>query len=239
MLGFLALGFVMGMSHALEADHLAAMAAMSADRTGGRRRMALRGAFWGLGHTVTLFLLSGLVLVFGFALTEQRSALLEAGVGVMLVGLGVNLLWRLARRRVHFHAHSHGDGGLHLHAHSHAGETGAHAQSHHDHDHPAGLPWRALLVGLMHGAAGSAGLLALALAATQSAAVALAYIVVFGIGSMAGMAALTFVVAWPLGMVERAARVVHLGLVVLAAALAIGIGIDVVLTNAPAALGAA
>jgi ABC-type nickel/cobalt efflux system permease component RcnA len=146
MLGFLSLGFLMGMSHALEADHLAAMAAMSADKTGGRNRMALRGAFWGTGHTIMLLVLGGLVLIFGYALTEARAARLEFSVGVMLVLLGGNLLWRLARRRVHFHAHFHGDGRVHLHAHSHAGETGPHDASPHQHEHPAGLPWPALLV---------------------------------------------------------------------------------------------
>lgn len=237
MLGLLSLGFLMGMAHALEADHLAAMAAMSADRSGGRRRMALRGAFWGSGHTITLFALGALVLIFGYALTEARAARLEFAVGVMLVLLGANLLWRLARRRVHFHAHSHGGGRMHLHAHSHAGETGPHAASTHDHAHPQGLPWRALLVGLMHGAAGSAGLLTLAVATTQSPLVALSYILIFGIGSVAGMATLSFAVAWPLSAIERTARVLHVGVAILAAIVAIGLGVDAMAANAPLAWG--
>lgn len=237
MLGFLSLGFLMGMSHALEADHLAAMAAMSADKTGGRNRMALRGAFWGTGHTIMLLVLGGLVLIFGYALTEARAARLEFSVGVMLVLLGGNLLWRLARRRVHFHAHLHGDGRVHLHAHSHAGETGPHDASPHQHEHPAGLPWPALLVGLMHGAAGSAGLLTLAVATTQSPAVALGYILIFGVGSVAGMAALSYAVAWPMGAVERAARVLHVAVAVLAGLVAIGLGVEVMAANAPLAWG--
>lgn len=237
MLGFLSLGFLMGMTHALEADHLAAMAAMSADKSGGRKRMAIRGAFWGTGHTITLFFLGALVLVFGYALTETRAARLEFGVGVMLVALGLNLLWRLARNRVHFHAHSHGGGKLHLHAHSHAGEAAPHAASPHAHEHAQGLPWRALLVGLMHGAAGSAGLLTLAVATTQSPVVALGYILVFGIGSICGMAALSFAVAWPMGAIERAARVLHVGVAILAGAVAIGLGVEVLAANAPIAWG--
>ncbi|GHE01094.1 hypothetical protein U879_13135 [Defluviimonas sp. 20V17] len=237
MLGFLSLGFLIGMTHALEADHLAAMAAMSAEKTGGRRRMALRGAFWGTGHTITLFALGALVLVFGYALTDVRAAWLEFAVGVMLVALGVNLLWRLARKRVHFHAHSHGNGNVHLHAHSHAGETAPHGASTHAHVHAQGLPWRALLVGLMHGAAGSAGLLALAVATTQSPTVALGYILIFGLGSVAGMAALSFAVAWPLASIERTAKVLHMGVVVAAAVVAIGIGAEVIAETAPIAWG--
>lgn len=237
MLGFLSLGFLMGMSHALEADHLAAMAAMSADRAGGRKRMALRGAFWGTGHTIMLFALGALVLVFGYALTEARAARIEFFVGVMLVLLGINLFWRLARRRVHFHAHSHGDGKVHLHAHSHAGEEVPHHASPHDHEHPQGLPWRALLVGLMHGAAGSAGVLTLAVATTQSPAVALGYILIFGVGSICGMAVLSYAVAWPMGAVERAARVLHVAVAVLAGLVAIGLGVEVMAANASLAWG--
>ncbi len=237
MLGFLSLGFLMGMSHALEADHLAAMAAMSADKSGGRRRMALRGAFWGTGHTITLFLLCSLVLIFGYALTEARAARIEFGVGVMLVALGLNLFWRLARRRVHFHAHSHDDGRVHLHAHSHEGESESHQHSTHDHVHPPGLPWRALLVGLMHGAAGSAGLLTLAVATTQSPTVALGYILVFGIGSIFGMASLSFAVAWPMTFIEQTARVLHVTVAVLAGVVAVGLGIEVMAANAGAAWG--
>lgn len=232
MLGFLSLGFLMGMTHALEADHLAAMAAMSADRTGGRRRMALRGALWGTGHTIMLFMLGALVLIFGYALTETRAARLEFAVGVMLVGLGANLLWRLARRRVHFHAHSHGDGTVHLHAHQHAAERGAHDASPHAHEHRQGLPWRALVVGLMHGAAGSAGLLTLAVATTQSPTVALGYVLIFGLGSICGMASLSLVVAWPLGAMESTARVLHVGVAVLAATVAMGLGVEVMAENA-------
>ena len=235
MLGFLSLGFLIGMTHALEADHLAAMAAMSADKTGGRRRMALRGAFWGTGHTIMLFLLGGLVLVFGYALTEARAARIEFFVGIMLVLLGLNLFWRLARKRVHFHAHSHGNGKVHLHAHSHAGETAPHAASTHAHEHAQGLPWRALLVGLMHGAAGSAGLLTLAVATTQSPLVALGYILIFGVGSICGMAALSYAVAWPMGAIERTARVLHVAVAILAGVVAIGLGVEVMAANATTA----
>lgn len=237
MLGILALGFLMGMSHALEADHLAAMAAISGDRSTQKRKMMMRGAFWGAGHTLTLFVLGSLVIVFGFVLTDANAARLEFAVGVMLVLLGVHLVVRMSRRKIHFHAHSHEDGKPHLHAHSHHGETGGHTASSHHHSHPEGLPWRALLVGLVHGAAGSAGLLTLVIATTQSPLISLAYIIIFGVGSIFGMAVLSYAVAWPLGAIERSARSIHMTVTVAAALFAFGIGANVMLSTATLAWG--
>ncbi len=232
MFGILALGFLIGMTHALEADHLAAMAAISSDHTAQKRKMMLRGAFWGAGHSLTLFALGGVVIVFGFVLTDATAARLEFSVGAMLVLLGLHLVVRMWRRKIHFHAHRHEDGKAHLHAHSHHGEKSAHSDSSHQHSHPDGLPWRALIVGLVHGAAGSAGLLTLVIATTQSALVALAYILVFGVGSIVGMAVLSYAVAWPLGAIERSARKIHVTVTVLAALFAVGIGVNVMRSTA-------
>jgi hypothetical protein len=102
---------------------------------------------------------------------------------------------------VHFHKHGHGDGTIHIHAHSHAGETFAHARAAHTHAH--GFRWRTLLVGLMHGMAGSAALLVLAVSQASSPAAALGYIALFGIGSMVGMGALSTVIAVPLAVSAR------------------------------------
>jgi ABC-type nickel/cobalt efflux system permease component RcnA len=111
------------------------------------------------------------------------------------------VLWRLWRDRVHFHQHGHGDGTVHIHAHSHAGETAPHARASHAHAH--GFRWRALLVGLMHGMAGSAALLVLAVSQASSPAVGLGYVALFGIGSMVGMGALSTVIAVPLAVSAR------------------------------------
>ena len=237
MFGILALGFLMGMSHALEADHLAAMAAISSDRSTQKRKMMMRGAFWGAGHTITLFLLGSLVIVFGFVLTDAAAARLEFAVGAMLALLGVHLVIRMWRRKVHFHAHRHEDGKAHLHAHSHYGEKNGHSSSSHHHTHPEGLPWRALLIGLVHGAAGSAGLLTLVIATTQSPLVALAYIIIFGVGSVFGMAVLSYAVAWPLGVIERSARTIHITVTISAALFAVVIGANVMLSTATLAWG--
>ena len=200
MFGILGLGFLLGMQHALEADHVAAVSSIAARRT-HVGDIVKHGLTWGLGHTLTLFAFAGAAILLGRAIPEHFARPLETAVGVMLVGLGAHVLWRLSRDRVHFHKHGHGDGTIHIHAHSHAGETVAHARAAHTHLH--GFRWRTLLVGLMHGMAGSAALLVLAVSQASSPAVALGYIALFGIGSMVGMGALSTVIAVPLALSAR------------------------------------
>ncbi len=225
------------MQHALEADHLAAVGTMAAGQDGSKGRLALRGAVWGLGHTVTLFAICTAVILLGMSLTERMAATLEFGVGVMLVFLGLDVLRRMRSQRIHFHAHEHDGGRPHIHAHSHLGATAPHGQDPHEHRHPEGFLLRALVIGLVHGAAGSAGLLALAVAATRDPWSALGYVAVFGLGSILGMAALSFVAAWPLRAAERHAKWLHGGLSLGAAMLAVGIGFDVMAETAARAWG--
>ncbi len=200
MLGILGLGFLLGMQHALEADHVAAVSSIAARRT-DVGDIVKHGLTWGLGHTLTLLIVAGAALGLGQAMPEHLARSIETAVGIMLVGLGAHVLWRLWRDRVHFHQHGHGDGTVHLHAHSHAGETMAHARASHAHEH--GIRWRTLLVGLIHGMAGSAALLVLAVSQASNVAVGLGYIALFGIGSMLGMAALSTVIAVPLAFSAR------------------------------------
>jgi hypothetical protein len=103
---------------------------------------------------------------------------------------------------VHFHSHGHGDGNVHFHAHSHAGAKVPHRRAAHAHAH-LGFRWRTLLVGLMHGMAGSAALLVLAASQASSAAAGLGYVALFGVGSMIGMAALSALIAVPLAVSAR------------------------------------
>jgi hypothetical protein len=166
MLGILGLGFLLGMQHALEADHVAAVSSIAARRT-DIGDIVKHGLTWGLGHTLTLFVFAGLAILLGHAIPERLARPLETAVGVMLVGLGAHVLWRLWRDRVH------------------------------------GFRWRTLLVGLMHGMAGSAALLMLAVAKASSAMAGLGYVALFGIGSMVGMGALSAVIAVPLAVSAR------------------------------------
>ena len=200
MFGILGLGFLLGMQHALEADHIAAVSSIAARRS-QVGDIVRHGLTWGLGHTLTLFAFAGAAIWLGRAIPEHVARPLETAVGIMLVGLGMHVLWRLWRDRVHFHRHGHDDGTVHIHAHSHAGETRPHARAPHAHAH--GFRWRTLLVGLMHGMAGSAALLVLAVSQAASPAIGLGYVALFGIGSMIGMAALSTVIAVPLAVSAR------------------------------------
>lgn len=198
MKSILILGLLMGMRHAMEADHLAAVASL-ATRSRGFRGTVIRGAVWGLGHTFTLALVGGACLLLEAAIPERVARFLELGVGVMLLGLGAEVLWRMHKKRIHIHLHRHDDGKVHLHAHSHApAEAEAHNASRHHHPHPEGFPGRALLVGMVHGLAGSAALVLVALSGVGSLGLGLAYIGLFGLGSILGMAALSAVIALPL-----------------------------------------
>ena len=225
MFAILGLGFLLGMQHALEADHIAAVSSIAARRS-HVGDIVRHGLTWGLGHTLTLFAFAGAAILLGRAIPEHVARPMETAVGVMLVGLGAHVLWRLWRDRVHFHRHGHGDGTVHIHAHSHAGETLPHARAPHAHAH--GFRWRTLVVGLMHGMAGSAALLVLAVSQAASAAVGLGYVALFGIGSMIGMAALSTVIAVPLAASARWLTWANRGLQGVVGAVTIVIGITTI-----------
>ena len=194
-------GFIVGMQHALEADHLAAIASLSTGST-SRRVLLLRGGFWGLGHTITLLTICGLLLMLGESISARTASLLEFAVGLMIILLGANVLLKLFRKRMHFHVHRHGRGTIHLHTHSHANDNAPHPESAHDHVHQNSGFVRVLLIGMVHGAAGSAGLLVLAVAA-NTLAQAVGYVLAFGAGSILGMASMSLVASYPLRLVER------------------------------------
>lgn len=213
MLWTLSLGLMIGMQHALEADHVAAVSCIAA-RERSVRKIVRHGAVWGVGHTVTLMLVAGGAILVGASLPDRFAAFLEMLVGVMLVALGTHVLYRLVRERVHFHRHRHSDGTVHLHAHSHGNDlpTDAPHMPKHDHDHPSGLPWRTLLIGMTHGLAGSAALLVLTAAGLESPAMGVLYVLLFGIGSVLGMAILSALMAVPLAWTAKALTWTHRGL---------------------------
>ena len=238
MVGILIFGFLIGMSHALEADHLAAVGAMAVHNKSSKKSLALRGAVWGAGHTISLFGICALVLITGIPLTDQVSAMLEFAVGIMLVVIGIDVIRRIRQRKIHFHVHHHDEGKPHLHAHSHEFSQVPHEADTHQHAHPTGLPIKALFVGITHGAAGSAALLVLIVAATQDVYTALGYVLFFGMGSILGMTVLSLVVAWPLSFAEKQAYWLHRGISYSAALVAIILGTTLMFeTGQPAFLG--
>jgi high-affinity nickel permease len=221
MFGILGLGFLLGMQHALEADHIAAVSSIAARRTSIGEIVRL-GLTWGLGHTITLFLFAGAAILLGHAIPEHLARPLDTAVGIMLVALGSNVLWRMWHDQVHFHQHSHIDGTVHLHLHGHAGEALPHTRDVHSHEH--GFRWRSLLVGLMHGMAGSAALLVLAVSQAGNPLFGLIYVLLFGLGSMIGMGALSAVIAFPLAMSARYLVWANRGLQVVVGIVTIAIG---------------
>jgi high-affinity nickel permease len=231
MFGILGLGFLLGMQHALEADHIAAVSSIAARRT-DVGDIVKHGLTWGLGHTLTLFAFAGAAILLGHAIPEHLSRPIETAVGIMLVGLGAHVLWRLWRDRVHIHRHAHDDGTVHIHVHSHTGETlpRPHARAGHAHAH--GFRWRTLLVGLMHGMAGSAALLVLTVSKASSPAVGLAYVALFGIGSMFGMGALSTVIAVPLAVSARWLTWANRSLQGAVGLITIGIGVTTIYAQA-------
>lgn len=226
-------GFLLGMTHAIEPDHLAAMGTMTTDKPGWRR-LAWRGAVWGLGHTLTLLAISMGVILLGWTLSLQTSALLEMMVGFMLVGLAILLFVRLWRLRMHIHVHSHEDGTTHVHFHSHEAGLATHDghDSHtHRHDHTRQFSLKALGIGMVHGAAGSGALLVLVVAASPSPLIAASYIILFGLGSMLGMAAIGFMASWPLAIFTRWGNGPRLGLDIMMAAIALIVGSTIIYDN--------
>lgn len=228
MLGVLVLGFLVGLQHAMEADHLAAVASL-ATRSRGLRDAMRQGAVWGLGHTLTLFLFAGAVLLADNLVPKTVASGLELAVGVMLILLGADVLRRVVRDRIHFHAHDHGRN-RHFHAHSHR-EPVDHEHDPHEHIHTKRLPPRALLVGMMHGMAGSAALIVLAVETVRSPWQGLAYIAIFGLGSVVGMAIVGAVIGLPLRYSPRGLTWVHNGLEILVGVFTVGLGGYVLLDN--------
>jgi hypothetical protein len=230
MFGILGLGFLLGMQHALEVDHIAAVSSIAARRT-ELGDIVKHGLTWGLGHTVTLLAFAGIAVLVGQAIPQAFARPIETCVGIMLVGLGAHVLWRLWRDRVHFHPHVHADGTIHLHAHSHKGESVSHAGASHAHAHAEGFRWRTLLVGLMHGMAGSAALLLLTASQASSPAIGLGYIALFGVGSMIGMGALSAVIAVPLVVSARWLSLANSGLQGAVGVITIAIGASTIIAT--------
>jgi cytochrome c biogenesis protein CcdA len=206
----LGLGLLLGVRHALEADHVAAVAAM-ATRARSSAEAIRMATVWGCGHALALVALGGAVAALGASLPEPAARALEAAAGLVLAALGIDVLRRMSRRQVHFHPHRHDDGVRHLHAHAHDGEpAAAHDPGAHHHDHVRGTLARALLVGGVHGLAGSGALVVLALQSAGTPATALAYVIVFGVGSVLGMVLFSTAVALPLrlhaGHLSKTAR---------------------------------
>jgi len=226
-------GFVLGLRHALDPDHVVAVTTLASQKTGARRT-SLVGAFWGLGHALSLGVVGGAILALRLKVPPAASHALEAVVAVMLVLLGTLALRRALRWRLHAHPHQH-DGTTHVHFHAH---PRAETQSHlHRHPFQGGL--RPFLVGLVHGLAGSAGLALLALTAAPTLGAGLLYLAIFGVGSIAGMLLLSALMSVPLAYVEARYASLHRAVQVAAGAVSVAFGLYLLWEHAAGAAAAA
>ncbi len=185
MLTALVFGFLLGLKHALDADHIVAVTAI-VSRGSSLLRSALVGLSWGIGHTLTLFAAGFAVLVFKLTIPDRLALSMEFVVGVLLILLGVPIVGRLVARKAHIHLHQHGDE-RHLHSHAHLDIPN------HGHQHLR----RPLLVGMVHGLAGSGVLIPLVVSTMSSVAQGLFFLVVFGVGSILGMLLFSGLISFP------------------------------------------
>lgn len=217
----LGLGFLLGMRHALDADHVAAVSTMLAQRP-DLRRSGFIGLCWGCGHTAVLLVVGLAVLTLKITISDAVAQAFESVVGVMLVALGLALVVTLYREQWHLHAHEH-DGARHAHLHSHRlSEDHAHRHAWRD-----SLP--PLLVGMVHGLAGSAALMLVVLSAVHTFWEGIAYILLFGIGSILGMVVLGILISLPFLVSVSVGRYAQVAVRGLASVGSIGFGLAILL----------
>ncbi len=215
----LTVGFFLGMRHATDPDHVIAVSTI-VSRERSILRAGLVGILWGCGHTLTIVLVGTAIIVFGFAIPVRAGLTMEFSVGLLLILLGVlnlsgGLKWGSEKFAPvppkvlgeHAHLHEHGLT-LHLHWHSHAENTNHHGESLNT------PPWlrgpfehlglfhvlRPLLVGIVHGLAGSAAVALLVLSTIRDPRWAFLYLLIFGVGTIAGMMLITAALALPLSV---------------------------------------
>lgn len=204
-LAVLGLGLVFGLKHATEADHVVAVSTIVSEHR-NLWRAALVGALWGAGHTASLIVVGVVVLALRVTIPERVGAWLEFGVALMIIGLGIAALARALSQRsdVHVHRHTH-DGVAHAHVHFHEGgtehEANVAAAAHSHAVTRIGL--KPLIVGAVHGLAGSAALTLLVLTQIQSMVIGLLYLIVFGVGSIVGMLMMSSLVGLPFALSAR------------------------------------
>ena len=216
-LAILGLGLVIGLRHALDTDHLAAVSAIVCERKNVFSSLLI-GGLWGLGHTISLLIAGVGVILLNLQIQRYEKAL-EFGVAIMLIGLGINVLYKLFREKpIHIHAHDHGDdhgGQPHTRLHHHSGEGAANEQS-----------WsiRPLVIGMVHGLAGSAGLMLAVLATISTAPLAFAYIAIFGVGSIGGMMIMSVIIGLPAHFTAQSFTRTNLAIRTLSGMFSLGFG---------------
>jgi len=244
LLSIVALGFFLGMRHATDPDHVIAVTTI-VSRQRSIRHAAIVGALWGLGHTITILVVGSTIILFGIVIPARVGLTMELSVGLMLILLGILNLSGMMRwitetltpshRALHSHPHGHGDY-VHSHPHGHSPEKHGHAED----ATPVG--WmdrifgrlgiyqviRPLVVGVLHGLAGSAAVALLVLTTIRVPSWAVLYLLVFGIGTVAGMMLITAAIAVPFTLSESRFASLNHGLGLVSGLLSLAFGLFIV-----------
>jgi sulfite exporter TauE/SafE len=218
----LAFGFVTGLQHATEADHITAVATL-VSKNRRLSKASLLGALWGAGHTLTLFIAGLAVLLLAISIPAKLALSLEFGVGIMLIILGLSVIRSVRKNAVidsffnmfstkHMHPHAHGNR-IHVHPHGHNEE--------HTHSH------KSIIVGMIHGMAGSGALMLVVLSTVDSVMSGLAYIALFGIGSIVAMLAISTAIGLPFVFTAKRFGNINRYVRAVAALVSIGLGISI------------
>lgn len=219
IISILGTGLVIGLKHAIEADHLAAISTIVSERK-SLWSSCLIGGLWGIGHTVSLLAAGIVVILLQVRISGRVAQSLEFGVAIMLVALGINALRKLKRGRAHLHSHSHG-GHQHNHLHVHFNSGGTDTGSH----HAFRTNLRPLVIGMVHGLAGSAALMLLVLTTISSPPLAFAYIAVFGLGSVGGMMLMSSIIGLPATLAANRFAWANITIRTLAGCFSLGFGL--------------
>jgi ABC-type nickel/cobalt efflux system permease component RcnA len=231
LLSIIALGFFLGMRHATDPDHVIAVTTI-VSRQRSIRQAALIGILWGVGHTITILIVGSAIILFGIVIPPRLGLSMEFSVGLMLILLGVLNLSGIIRWITETFTPAKSDSYAHSHMIGNSLVRHSHSQHPEKHDHDAANlqeRWmdrtfgrlgiyqivRPLLVGLIHGLAGSAAVALLVLTTIRVPSLAVLYLLVFGIGTIAGMMLITTAIAVPFKYSKtRFARLNHsLGLI--------------------------
>jgi high-affinity nickel-transport protein len=241
-----ALGFFLGMRHATDPDHVIAVSTI-VTRARAARGAALIGAVWGIGHTLTILIVGSGIILLGWVIPARVGLSMELAVGVMLIILGaMNLTGILGRVTEGLSVAGQGRGHRHTHPHQHGDFVHSHVHGHDPESHPHApdqtpVGWldrhfgrlgayqllRPLIVGVVHGLAGSAAVALLVLTTIRNPGWAVAYLLIFGVGTIVGMILITALIALPAAYSERRLATVNRGLRVASGLISLAFGLFV------------
>jgi ABC-type nickel/cobalt efflux system permease component RcnA len=228
----LSLGLIFGLKHATEVDHVVAVSTIVSQHR-NVFRSAVIGGLWGIGHTASLLIIGALVLSLKVAIPERVSSWLEFAVALMIIGLGANALWRALKSGSHVHRHEHDhDGVAHVHVHFHDQETTHKPNRAHSHA-VSGVGLKPVVIGTMHGLAGSGALTLLVLTQIKSAWVGFMYLAIFGVGSIVGMLVMSGLIGLPFALSATRLTGLHHRLQTAAACFSIAFGLWYAYSTAP------